>query len=241
MTRTGFSILIAAVYAAGTFAQSEPNRITLAGGTVLNAELNSSEDSKKAKPGDKVEAHTTVDLRNDGRMVIPKGTKLIGHITQATARAKGDNESALAIQFDKAFLKNGDEISLNLELRALAAPERDSPANSPSPASDPMAERGGAAAGGSPMGRSQPVNPATGTPNPANYPPVDAAQGGLLSGPLPANSRGVYGLSGLELKTDASKGNEGTMITSNGKNVHLDSGTRLLLVAQSGAVTAPGD
>lgn len=233
MTRTGFAILIGAVFAAGAIAQNEPSSVTVASGTVLNAELNSSVDSKKAKAGDKVEAHTTVDLKNGGRMVIPKGTKLVGHITQASARAKGDSESALAIQFDKATPKNGEEIPLNVEIRAIAAAQSDFSGGSPGPGSDPMAERGGAAAGGSPMGASRPANPPNGIPNPANNPsPGIAPAGPGGGGPLAANSRGVYGLNGFELMTDTSKASAETKITSTGKNVHLDGGTRLLLISR---------
>jgi hypothetical protein len=234
MTRTVFALLIGAIYAAGAFAQSEPTTVILAGGTLLNAELNSSVDSKKAKAGDKVEAHTTADLRTDGRMVISKGTKLVGRITQAAARAKGDSESVLAIQFDKAVPKNGEEIPLNVEIRAIAAPQRDFYGGPAGPGSDPMAGRGGAAAGGSPMGSSHPVNPATPASDPADNPPGSVVQGSSSGGgPLPPNSRGVYDLNGLQLAPDPSKANAGTIVTSTGKTVRLDGGTRLLLVVRA--------
>jgi hypothetical protein len=233
MTRTGFALLIGAVYVAGAFAQSEPTTIILVGGTVLNAELNSPLDSKKAKPGDKVEGHTTVDLRTDGRMLIPKGTKLIGHITEASARSKGDSESTLAIQFDKATPRNGEEIPLNVEIRAMAAPQQDFSGGSPGPGSDPMSDRGGAAAGGSPMGATRSMGSQSSTQNPANSPRTDTAPAGAIGGgPLAANSRGVYGMHGLQIITDPSKANAGTIINSSGKNVRLEDGTRLLLIAR---------
>lgn len=234
MTRIGFAILIGAVFAAEALAQSEPTTVTLASGTALNAELISSVDSKKVKAGDTVEAHTTVDLRNDGRMVIPRGTKLVGHVTEASARAKGDSESALAIQFDKVIAKNGAEISLTAEIRAIAAPVSDfSP--SEGPGRDPMADRGAAAAGGSPMGASRSQAPPT-------APPAGGIKNTAGGGPreLPANSRGVLGLSGLKLSTDASSASQGAVITSTGKSVHLDSGTRLLLISRAGATAEPG-
>lgn len=234
MNRTRFAlsmgaVLAAAVFAAATFAQSEPTSIILAGGTALNAELNSSLDSKKAKVGDRVEAHTTLDLRStDGRTVIPKGTKLIGHLTEAAARSKGDSESMLAIQFDKAIPKNGGEIPLRVEIRAIGQPQNDFSSSAGNSGNDPMTSRG--AAGGSPMGASR--SPSTVPPNTASNPSPDITpRGSSDAGPLPANSRGVYGFSGLQLSTDSSKPNPATKITSTGKNVHLDSGTRLLLIA----------
>jgi len=45
----------------------------------------------------------------------------------------------------------------------------------------------------------------------------------------------VFGLHGLNLSAAGSNATEGSVITSAGKNVHLDSGTRLLLVSQSEA------
>ena len=62
------------------------------------------------------------------------------------------------------------------------------------------------------------------------------AVGGLnAAGQLTSNSQGVFGLSGLSLNAAASNATQGSVITSTGKNVHLDSGTRMLLVSQAQA------
>jgi hypothetical protein len=55
------------------------------------------------------------------------------------------------------------------------------------------------------------------------------------AGQLTSNSRGVFGLNGLSLNSAASNGTQGSIITSAGKNVHLDSGTQMLLVSQAEA------
>src|SRR5258708_8987306 len=94
---------------------------SLATGTAFNAELSSPIDSKKCKPGDAVNARTTEAVKAEGKTVIPKGAKLVGHVTQASARAKGESESALGIVVDKAILKNGQEIPLSLGIQAIAA------------------------------------------------------------------------------------------------------------------------
>src|SRR5437870_814363 len=86
-----------------TPSESSPSDASLTGGTVINATLKSSVDSKKAKPGTPVMAQTTEAVKSaDGRTVLPKGTKLTGHITEATADGNGQNQAALGIQFDKA-------------------------------------------------------------------------------------------------------------------------------------------
>jgi len=219
-------------------AQGEAAETKLASGAALNATLSSSVDSKKAKVGDKVEARMTEDLKNGDRTVIPNGTKLLGHVTQATARVKGDDQSSLAIQFDNAVPKKGAEIPLHVMVMAVAAPDNDFDGGRPSPGLDPMADRGAAAAGGSPMGASRPQPPPTPGLNGANLPPGDDAgsANGVPRGPLPAKSRGVYGLSGLQLMMEGSQVNPNqTMITSGGKDVRLDSGTRLLLVVEASA------
>src|SRR6266699_4213183 len=94
---------------------------SLATGTAFNAALSSPIDSKKCKAGDPVNAHTTEAVKSEGKTVIPKGAKLVGHVTQASARAKGESESALGIVFDKAILKNGQEIPLNVAIQAIAS------------------------------------------------------------------------------------------------------------------------
>src|SRR5882757_739529 len=94
---------------------------SLAAGSAFNAALSSPIDSKKCKPGDEVTAHTTEAVKSEGRTVIPKGSKVVGHVTQAAARAKGESESALGIVFDKAILKNGQEIPLSAGIQAIAA------------------------------------------------------------------------------------------------------------------------
>src|ERR1700738_2800481 len=103
---------------------------SLAGGTVINAALNSSVDSKKAKPGEQITAHTVETVKStDGRAILPKGTKLIGHVTKASARSNGQGEAMLAIQFDKALLKDGQEVPLNnVVIQAVAAPSHEASA-----------------------------------------------------------------------------------------------------------------
>jgi len=62
------------------------------------------------------------------------------------------------------------------------------------------------------------------------------AVGGLnAAGQLTSNSQGVFGLEGLNLSSAASNSTQGSLITSTSKNVHLDSGTQILLVSQAQA------
>lgn len=103
-------------------ANAGPNSAGLSNGTAMNAELSQALDTKKCKPGDAVTAKTTAATKAGGEVVIPKGTKLVGHVTESKARAKGESRSELGIVFDKAVLKDGREIALNnVTVEALAA------------------------------------------------------------------------------------------------------------------------
>src|SRR6266481_4133473 len=243
-------------------AQNGQANAALASGTAFNAALSSPIDSKKCKPGDQVTAHTTEAAKSEGKTVIPKGSRLVGHVTQASARAKGESESALGIVFDKAILKNGEEIPLSVGIQALAAAQ--SSASAAGSDVDAFGGAGASAAGsGAAGGRGAlgGVTPAAGgavgavTNTAAN---VGGAAGGTVNsaagaggsivgtskgavgglnaaGQLTSSSQGVFGLNGLNLNAAASNATQGSVITSAGKNVHLDSGTRMLLVSQAQA------
>lgn len=252
--------------ASSVVAQSGQNSAALASGTAFNAALNAPLDSKKAKSGDPVTAHCTERAKSDGKTILPKGTKLVGHVTQASARGKGDAESSLGIVFDKAILKSGQEIPLNVAVQAAAAAQ--SNVSAAGSDIDTMGSVGGSAAGsgmaggrgalggvtsaaggavGSVTNTAANVGGAAGgavnstvgaTANAAGS--VNGVAGGAAgglnaAGQLTSNSRGVFGLNGVSLNSAVSNSTQGSVFTSTGKNVHLDSGTKMLLVSQATA------
>jgi hypothetical protein len=242
--------------------QSNGSNAAIADGTAINASLSAPVDSKKAKEGDEVAARTTDSVKAQGKTVLPKGTKLIGHVTRASARGKGDAESALGIAFDKAILKNGQEFALNGSIQALASA---SAASATGTDLDAVGDAG-VSGGGRPVsggrgtlgGVTSTAGGTVGTVNNTAANATNAAGGAVdatartttgvagaartnvgglnTSGQLTSNSRGVFGLNGLNLNAEGSSSTEGSLITSSGKNVRLDSGTRMLIVsgAQAG-------
>ena len=245
---------------ASAAAQAGQENTALSGGAAVNATLNAPLDSKKCKPGDPVTAKTSEAVKSDGRTVFPKGTKIVGHVTRASSRAKGDSESAIGMVFDKAILKNGEEVPVNLAIQAIASAQTSEEIAASDV--DTTGSMGGSAAatgmaggrgalggvgsaaggtagtltntaanvGGNAGGALNSTANATGTLAGAS----SGAVGGLNSaGQLTSSSQGVFGLHGLNLSSAASNSTEGSLITSAGKNVHLDSGTRMLLVTQS--------
>jgi hypothetical protein len=223
-------------------ARSGHSEASLVGGTPINAELNSSIDSKKVKAGDTVIAHTTGVVKSaDDRVILPRGTKVVGHIAQASARSKGDNDSAITIGFDKAVLKGGEEVPLSVTIRALAGPAGNAfgggsdSMSGPSGSGYPNNPANNSGMGGTRQMPDGPRNSPAGTSTEANSP-----EGANSSVELAPNSRGVIGLNGLRLSLAGAENAPVSVISSTGKNVHLDGGTRLLLVTEAPASGAPG-
>jgi hypothetical protein len=223
----------------------------LAAGTTIPATLTKPVDARKAKSGDQVMAKTTQDVRSDSGVVIPRGSRLIGHVTDAKAKAKGDSDSTLGIAFDRAVLRNGQEIPLNASIKALAASTNNASASMGdetvggatdsslgSGVSAPAPRGGGgllAGAGNAVGGATSTVGgAANGVGNTAANIGTNvngAASGTTLgtAGQLTSQSQGVIGLRGLSLSSAASNSTSGSVITSTGKDVKLDSGTQMLL------------
>ena len=99
-----------------------PATASLAPGTILSVELSKSLDAKKLKASDKFEARTAIDLLSHGQIVVPRNTKVIGHVTEAKAHSKESADSILGLTFDRMISKDGREIPLQAAVQALARP-----------------------------------------------------------------------------------------------------------------------
>jgi len=213
----------------GSSSGAQENRI--APGTIIPAELAKSIDAKKAKPGDPVVAKITQDLLSNGQVVIPRGSKITGHVTQASGGKKGE-QSTLGIAFDKLIKKDGTEVPLQAAIQAIAKPQQSAALSSGG--NEPMSESSGVPGAASPSGGYGGMN-RNPTSAPGNTAPPDASaphgdvndgspapsQGGTLS----PSSQGAVGMSGVSLSADQ----QGTVITSTSRNLKLDGGTQLIL------------
>ena len=202
----------------------------IAAGTIIPAELAKALDAKKAKLNDEVVAKTAEDLLAHGQIIIPKGSKIIGHVTEVKSRSKTEPQSTIGIVFDRLLLKDGRTMPLQVAVQAIRGPARS--------ASTMDSEMGGSAGVPSTPGRGMPdgIDPMGGArsyPNSSdthpNIPgptrghdkPTNASTGGLSS-----STHGVVGLSGLSLTSSA----QDSVFSSTSQNVHLDSGTQMLLL-----------
>ena len=86
----------------------------------VNGELVGKLDSKTAKVGDPVVVKTTEKTQTADGVVIPKGTKLIGHVTDVQAHSKSNQESHMAIQFDRAELKGGQSMAIHSVIQSVS-------------------------------------------------------------------------------------------------------------------------
>lgn len=214
---------------AGEASAGEP-AAGLSARTDLQVELTHSLDAKKAKPGDPVEAKLTQDVKAEGKIVLHRGAKLAGHVSEAQARSKENLESRLGIVFDKAAGKHGEEFAFRAVVMAVAPPQE----GASNIAGDPTRLSSGPAMGGQPFG----AGSAVGGPSASAAPSVEAAtHGGAANGKLTAESRGSIGLPGVALRPSAVGGVQGTVMISGDHTIKLESGTEMLLLV-SGAVAA---
>lgn len=227
-------------------ASAQAGPASLSSGTTVNAELESSVDARHVKPGQKVVARATQDVKQDGRVALRKGTKLIGHVTVAQARAKGQSESTLGIAFDRAVMKNGSETPFHAAIQALASGQTATSAEAeemPMEASGRAATAGGGAmrsSGGVLGGAAGTVGNVAGGVGQTAGAAVNSTTQGVASatgqagalnaaGQLTSTSTGVVGMRGLNLASSAANQTQGSLITSKTENVHLSSGTQMLL------------
>jgi hypothetical protein len=201
--------------------------------TIIAAELSKSVDAKKAKPGDKLEAKTTMDVLVHGQIVIPVDSRIMGHVTEAKPRSKESPESTVGVAFDRIALKNGREFEVRTSVQAIGRPLNHLPY--PENGNEvPGQAPPGMHAGNTPTWHGNPGGSSTGPPRPGASPyPAGSPEDQPEGAPVPENpggaaldphSRGVVGMKGLSLNSS----DQGSVVTSN-SNVHLDGGTQLIL------------
>jgi hypothetical protein len=237
-TQTSGSASQQAAATANTSGAQVASASQLQAGSTVQAELTKPIDAHKNKVGDEVVAKTTHDVKSDGRVVIPKGSKLIGHVTDVKAHTKDQAVSQVGLAFDRAILKDGTEMPLMLGIRAIGA----SQANAAAAADDAMMSGdtsamgssgarasggGGGLLGGARSTTGAVVNTAGSTAGAATN--TASSLGAGANGSLSAASQGAVGLPGLSLSADTSTSTHASVISSNGSNVHLDSGTQMIL------------
>lgn len=92
----------------------------------VEARLERGLDSKKDKPGDKVTAKTTRDIRLPDGTVLPKGSQLIGRLTAVRQHSRTDS-ARVGVVFEEAVGKDGKTVPLRATVQAVRAPYAERP------------------------------------------------------------------------------------------------------------------
>jgi hypothetical protein len=205
-------------------------------------------DTKSAKQGDGVVLKTDEDLKVSGGADIPKGSKLVGHITNVQARGEGKENSQLAIQFDKAELKGGQAVAIESVIQSVSQA-----AGSGMDDNAPSAMGASPASPGSPSGATssaQTMNGASGSANQNNTRP--ALESNATSQPgqtdqatkngLPAPGTIVARKGNVAIRTTSIPGvllandingmpfaNASGLLVGAQRDIHLDDGTRMVV------------
>jgi hypothetical protein len=229
---TGAGIALSTVIGAAAWAQSQaaadsgsqPQRKLEM--VQVHAQLDNTLDTKKAKQGEVVTAKLEENVQIPDAQVLPKNTVLEGHVDQVQA-SDHKSDSMVVVTFDKAKLKDGQELPIKATILAVteplsmqamnggAAANGGAPMPGASPSSSPgaMGSGGGSSPSGSGPSGSSPSAPAA---QPMNMPQTS-------SGSQQAQQNGVPDVT---LKSDIHEHNSATFM-SKGKNVHVPDGTQL--------------
>ncbi len=222
-------------------AQSESH---IAPGSIIPARLTKTVDARKVRKGDEIVAMVPGDLKStSGQVIVPKATRIIGRITEAQARSKGEKQSQLGFAFDEMALKNGQRVQLPMSIQAIIAPPNRSPSsgaggNEPTPGfpGSPAGNMPTAIGPGGAMGQNVPSP--QGPPQPEESAPANPQTASSANPPITEHTQGVVGISNLTLSA-APESTTGSVVTSEKKNVKLEDGTMLLLRVSPAAAQSP--
>jgi hypothetical protein len=184
------------------------------------ASLSKGLDAKKAKQGDAVTAKLQDDVKIPDSVELPKNTVLVGHVDQVQP-SQNKSDSTVQVTFDKAQLKNGQQLPIKATIMQIAPPANAIAMNQAGGAdsggggmpSAPAASSGGGGGAGGSMQSAQ--------PRPSTSPTM-----GSGSPDQPQQQGSQPGMTDVALQSDIHQSNSGTF-TSKGKNVRLPDGTQL--------------
>ena len=209
-----------------TAEQNQPQTASpLGDNKVILAELANSLDARKCAVGQEVEARSTMDLLAHGQIVLPRNTKILGHVTATKAASKDSRTSQVGIAFDRIVMKNGEEIPLQAEIQAIGLPLNAFTRHEPMAMGTLPGRPIFAMSGGSPVASQSGMDaPYAARPSAADL-QINSFSSANSMGALGRGSRGVIGLKRLSLSPSL----QNSVVSSPTDNVHLDSGTQLIL------------
>ncbi len=192
------------------------------------AVLQKTVETKTSAVGDDVVLVMLNDVIADNQVVIPKGSKVFGHIGGVATKGKDEPKSVLAIRLDKAVNERGQEIPLQAIIAAIAAPPEEltsDPAYAMMHSNEPKmigsGARDAANSGSLPASSKANSNAAVATAEIKGR--MDQA---LL---LTEDSQGAVGYEDISISWQLAFPPPLTVFTSKAKNLKLEAGTQVLI------------
>lgn len=229
---TGAGVAFTAVLGAAAWAESQPATDNTNAQPQANSQpqaqrklqmvaaqatLDHTLDTKKAKQGDPVSAKLEKDVQIPDAQALPKNTVLEGHVDQVQA-SDHKSDSVMVVTFDKAKLKDGQELAIKATVIAVSEPASMQQANAgqpmsagATPMSAPSAPSGGGSMGGTSSGG------ASTPPQPMNMPQANSGS---------QQQAQQNGVPDVTLKSSIHDHSSATF-TSKGRNVHVPDGTQM--------------
>jgi hypothetical protein len=84
-----------------TSVEQGARHLELRSGTSLTAQLENSLDARRTKVGERVVLRTTEAIKENGKTVVAKGARLVGHVTDVQQKADGAGQSSISLAFDQ--------------------------------------------------------------------------------------------------------------------------------------------
>ncbi len=190
--------------------------------------LNKTVESKSASIGDELILQTISGVVVDGQLVIPKGSKVLGHVAGVLTKGKGEPQSLLTIVIDKAIaVGNGREIPLQAIIVAIAAPVNPL-------SSDPtygMMHSNEPKMVGSGVGGTNSTGGLPASSKASSTATVATAElkGRMETMLLTEDSLGAVGYEGVSISWHLSMPPPLTVFSTKAKNIKLEAGTQMLL------------
>jgi len=132
-----------------TATQADSAGTSFAQNSNVSAQLTKKIDTKNAKVGDEVLAKTTSNAQLTDGTKVPKGTKLMGQVTEVQAKQGAEKSSHLAFAMNKAILHDGREVPMHAMLTSVAPPmESTMTADDLGTSAGPISGSGGVSGGG---------------------------------------------------------------------------------------------
>jgi hypothetical protein len=201
----------------------------------VTAELTKKIDTKNAKAGDEVDARTTTATKMPDGTELPRGTKLVGKVTDVQAKSKDAKDSRLSFSVEKIVMKDGHEVPIRAAVASVAAPASNSPSDTPM-GSSPVPAQSGSTSGQS--GQSGQTGSGTAASSGSSVPVTGSDESQTAAGMLrSANDRVQVGNMPGVVLTGANSPDSSAMLEASGKDINLASGTKILVLM---AMNQPG-